>query len=217
MNDEDIDKQVVDQLYWDSRVRVSDVAVTVDNGRVTLRGEVPSFNAKTTAIKDAYQVKGVTFVDDELTVSYPELPSDAEIKEDVESALDWDYDLSPHKITVSVTKGAVKLLGSVDAYWKKMLAESDTSKVNGVLDIRNELAIVTTGNRRDEEIGKDIEEAMRRNAYVEVNDVDVKVGKGRVVLTGKVPDWSALEAAELSAQYTSGVKWVDNELKIATP
>lgn len=217
MSDQDLDKQIVDQLYWDNSVNVSEVAVTVDNGRVTLEGTVPSYHAKNTAVADAYQVRGVEYVDDELVVSYADVPSDEQIKEEVESALDWDYELKAHKITVSVNEGMVKLLGSVDAYWKKMLAESDTSKVNGVLGIKNELAIVTTDRRKDEEIGRDIEEAMRRNLNVDVNDVDVKVGKGRVVLTGQVPDWSALEAAERSAEYTSGVKWVENELKIAYP
>ena len=43
MNDETIDKQVVDQLYWDSRVNASEVAVTVQNGKVTLHGTVPSY------------------------------------------------------------------------------------------------------------------------------------------------------------------------------
>jgi osmotically-inducible protein OsmY len=217
MDDQDIDKQVIDQLYWDNSVNVSDVAVIVDDGRVTLKGTVPSFHAKTTAVEDAFQVRGVTFVDDELTVNYPVVPSDKEIKEDIESAFDWDYDLNEHKISVSVNEGAVKLTGSVDAYWKKVLAENDATKVNGVLDIRNELAIVTTNRRKDEEIGRDIEEALRRNPNVEVNDIDVKVGKGRVVLSGEVPAWSALTAAERSARYTSGVAWVDNELTIAYP
>jgi hyperosmotically inducible protein len=215
MNDEDIDKQIVDQLYWDNRVKASDVAVTVDKGWVTLKGEVPSYQAKTTAAEDAYLVRGVKFVDNKLTVAYPSFPSDKEIKENVETSLDWDFDIDASKITVSADEGTVKLLGTVDAYWKKMLAEGDAYKITGVMDIKNELAIVTTDKWTDEMIAKDIEEALRRNLNVEVNDVDVKVGKGRVTLSGEVPDWTARYAADTSALYTAGVKSVHNMLSIA--
>jgi hyperosmotically inducible protein len=215
MDDEDIDKQIVDQLYWDNRVKASDVAVTVERGFVTLKGEVPSYQAKTTATEDAYLVCGVKFVDNQITIAYPTFPSDNDLKENVETTLDWDYDIDSTKITVSVDEGRVKLLGTVDAYWKKLLAEDDAFNLTGVLDVKNELAIVTTGKWTDETIAKDIEEALRRNLNVEVNDVDIKVGKGKVTLSGEVPDWTARYAADTSALYTSGVKSVHNMLSIA--
>ena len=215
MSDNDVDKQVVDQLYWDNSVQVADVGVTVDDGWVTLEGSVPSYSAKYTAEDDAYLVDGVKFVDNQLVVNYPTFPSDKQIKEDVKSALDWDFALDSQKIKVSVKDGTVKLLGTVDAYWKKTLAEDDTAKVNGVLSIVNELAIVTTGKWSDETIGKDIEEAMRRNIFVDVNDVDVKVKKGKVTLTGEVPNWAAKDAAYSSALFTAGVVSVDNKITIS--
>jgi hyperosmotically inducible protein len=215
MDDEDIDKQIVDQLYWDNRVKASDVAVTVDKGWVTLKGEVPSYQAKVTAAEDAYLVRGVKFVDNKITVTYPSFPTDKELKENVETALNWDFDIDDSKITVSVDVGTVKLLGTVDSYWKKMLAEDDAFRMTGVTDVRNELAIVMTDSWTDEMIALDIEEALRRNLNVEVNDVDVKVGKGKVTLSGEVPDWTARYAADTSALYTSGVKSVHNMLSIA--
>jgi len=214
-NDEDIDKQIVDQLFWDNRVKASDVAVTVDKGWVTLTGVVPSYSAKNTASEDAYLVSGVKFVDNKLTVSYPVFPSDSDLKEMVESSLYWDFDIDSNKITVSVNDGVVKLLGTVDTYWKKVQAEEDTYNITGVVGITNELAIVTTKKWSDETIAKDIEEAIRRNLNVDVKDVDVKVGKGKVTLTGEVPDWTARYAADSSALYTAGVKSVHNMLSIA--
>jgi osmotically-inducible protein OsmY len=109
----------------------------------------------------------------------------------------------------------VKLLGTVDSYWKKMLAEDDAYKITGVMGVRNELAIVMTDSWTDEMIALDIEEALRRNLNVEVNDIDVKVGKGKVTLSGEVPDWTARYAADTSALYTAGVKSVHNMLSIA--
>jgi hyperosmotically inducible protein len=215
MNDEDIDKQIVDQLYWDNRVKASEVAVTVKQGSVTLRGEVPSYQAKITAAEDAYLVRGVKLVDNKITVAYPAVPSDKELKENIETALDWDFDIDASKITVSADEGVVKLLGTVDTYWKKLQAEDIAHKIAGVVDITNELAIVTTDTWSDEMIAKDIEEAIGRNLNVDVNDVDIMVGKGKVTLSGEVPDWSARFAANTSAMYTSGVKSVHNMLSIA--
>lgn len=215
MNDEDIDKQIVDQLYWDNRVKASQVAVTVNKGAVKLTGQVESYQAKYTAALDAYQVRGVKFVENHLTVKYPNLRSDKQIKENVETSLDWDFDIDSRKIAVSSDDGAVKLLGTVDAFWKKIVAENDAARVDGVTEIRNELAIVTTDKWSDKVIAKDIEEALRRNLNVEVNDVDVRVGRGKVTLTGQVPDWTARNAADTSALYTYGVKSVHNMLSIA--
>lgn len=214
MNDEDIDKQIIDQLYWDNSVNAADVAVTVKDGWVTLQGTVSSYTSKLTAGLDAYQVKGVKFVDNKLNVVYPKIPTDEQIKMDVESILDWDFDLEAEKITVSVRDGEVKLLGTVDKYWKKHAAESDVAKIDGVTSVKNELAIVDSGEWTDEIIAKNIEEALRRNLNVNVDDVDVRVDDARVTLSGDVPSWTARQAADISARYTRGVKSVENFITI---
>ena len=215
MSDEDIDKQIIDELYWDNSVNAADVAVTVRDGIVTLEGTVPSYRAKVTATDDAYDVTGVILVDNQLKVEFPKPPTDSEIESNVENALSWDFDLDSQKIQVAVDNGDVKLLGTVDAYWKKMTAETDVSKVRGVRSIKNEIAIVPTNERRDEQIAKDVEEALRRKWLVNVNDVDVEVKHGNVTLTGDVQSHMARDEADEAAFYTDGVKAVDNKLSIA--
>ena len=215
MSDEDIDKKIIDELYWDNSVNASDVAVTVKDGVVTLEGIVPSYRAKVTATDDAYDVSGVALVDNKLKIKYTDIPTDLSIENNVERALDWDFDLDLQKIRVSVKNGEVKLLGTVDAYWKKMTAEADASKIRGVRNIKNEIAIVPTNERRDEQIAKDVEEALRRKWLVNVNDVDVKVEHGNVTLTGDVPSRLARAEADEAVIYTDGVRAVDNLLAIA--
>lgn len=213
-NDEEIDKEVVDELYWDSSVSAADVAVTVRDGIVTLEGTVPSYRAKVTAGDDAYFVEGVIEVNNNLIVEYPTPPSDSDIQSYVENALGWDTDLDLHKIRVTVQDGDVKLLGTVDAYWKKLTAESDASRVRGVRNIRNEIAIVPTNERQDEQIAKDVEEALRRKWLLNVNNIDVEVEHGSVTLSGDVPSRLALEEADEAAFFTDGVKEVDNRLAV---
>ena len=214
MNDETIDKQVVDQLYWDSRVNASEVAVTVKNGKVTLHGTVPSYQAKSAGFEDAYYVRGVTYVDNQLKVKHPDVPSDAKMKEYVENVLFWDLDLDSTKVEASVKDGVATLTGTVGTYWEKYLAEDDAYRIGGVSEVTNELAIVLDGTWGDGRIAKDIESALERNFLVEVNDVDVKVADGTVTLSGEVPNWAARYAAYGCARYTSGVFEVVNDLII---
>ena len=214
MTDETIKTQVVDQLFWDSRVDAADVGVTVKKGGVTLKGVVPSYQAKSAGLWDAYLVRGVTFVDNQLTVKYPKVPTDDKIKEYVGNVLMWDMNLDSSNITVLVDGGIVKLTGTTKSYWEKSLAEEDSYRVGGVIDVTNELGIVLSGSWTDERVAKDIESAIERNFNVEVNDVDVKVSEGTVTLSGVVPNWTARYAAYECARYTSGVFEVKNELTI---
>lgn len=56
--EEQIKRDVVDQLFWDIRVDASDVTVEVSNGTVTLRGTVPTYLAAKAAIDDSWCVLG---------------------------------------------------------------------------------------------------------------------------------------------------------------
>ena len=82
--DENIKKDVVDQLYWDSRVNAADVQVEVSEGQVTLEGSVPSHNSRLSAESNAWLLKGEKAVDIKITVqepTKPEMASDEEIQE----------------------------------------------------------------------------------------------------------------------------------------
>jgi osmotically-inducible protein OsmY len=214
---ENIKKNVVDQLYWDSSVDASDIEVQVDeDGQVTLSGSVPSYSAKKSATSTVWAVSGVTAVDNQIAVKYPsavEYPSDSDIKSNVESILLWNTEIDSSEIEVTVDDNIVTLEGTVESYWKKVRAE-ELSDVTGVFSIVNKLAVVPTEDVVDEDIAENVEEALDRNMMVSVDDVNVKVENGEVTLTGDVPNWSAYTSAEDSAFYTLGVKEVDNRLRI---
>lgn len=214
---EEIKKNVVDNLYWDTRVDASDVDVEVSaEGEVTLKGSVPSFTSKTAATTSAWSVTGVSAVNNRLTVEYPAavtVPSDEEIQDDIENILLWDTDIDSTKIDVSVNDNEVTLEGSVDAYWKIYAAErlADTT---GVYSIENKLAVVPSEDEEDEVIAESIVNALTRNVDVNSEDVEVKVKNGEVTLRGTVSSWSAYRAAEESSFFTAGVTDVDNLIEI---
>lgn len=214
MSDEQIKKQIIDQYVWDSRLDASKVDVTVDNGRVTIKGAVPTYRAKDAATQDAYLIRGVKWVDNQLVVQYETKPTDDDMRSSVKGALFWDVDINSDKVDVSVLAGWVTLRGTVDAYWKKRQAEDDAYGVSGVIGVTNELAVVPTQEWEDERIAKDVQQALERNMNIVIDTVDVVVENGHVTLNGTVGTWVAYDSAERSARFTGGVVDVTNNITV---
>ncbi|MBN1427145.1 MAG: BON domain-containing protein [Anaerolineae bacterium] len=220
-SDEVIKASVVEHLYWDNRVDASSIEVVVDDGTVTLIGEVPSYQARIAAIDDANSVIGVTSVRNMLRVNYPNMPSDDELESNITSKLLLNPDLLSSRFNVGAKQGWVVLEGTVDARWKKIEAENEAASVRGVTGMTNKVAIVTTEDETlkpiDETIAAGVVDAINRNRKVNIDDVNVKVEDGDVILSGKVPTWEARAAAYQSAIYTFGVTHVDNNLAVTEP
>jgi hyperosmotically inducible protein len=215
--DEEIKKNVVEQLVWDDRVDASEIEVEVEFGRVTLIGSVPSDFTRRAAIDDAWSVDGVKSVQDDLTI---ELFERAKTKEPlasaVKDALLLDAQIHASEITVSAAAGQITLEGTVEALWQKFRAEQIASDVKGVLGVTNEIAVVPAEDVQDEVIAADIVDAIDRNVNVDVDNVDVTVEDGFVTLSGTVKDWTAREAAYDAAANTLGVKGVTDRMLVET-
>ena len=218
--DELIKKDLVDQLYWDNSIDASDITVTVDNGNVTLTGEVQTHRARKAAARNAWLVEGVVFVDNQLKLAYAEpetLPTDTDIQAEILDSFRWNPDLRSYKIDVDVENGWVTLEGTLDAFWKKVEAESEAFSTRGVVGVTNKLAIVPTESISDEMIAEDVVDAIERNLRVSADDVDVTVMNARVTLEGTVPTAAAKIAAYNSALYTAGVKDVQDNIMVREP
>ena len=217
ISDEQIKKDIVDQLYWDQSVDASDVTVEVSEGSVTLNGTVPSFNTGRAAYIDACIIPGVISVNNELKIELPPaLPevTDEKIKERVENIFSWMEDIDVQNVTVSVNTGNVTLNGYVDSYWKKIRAEDTVKDLRGVVGVENALSVIPTENISDKIIAYDIMSALKRRGNIDVNLVDVTVDDGAVTLSGTLPDWSDVIDVEQIARLTAGVKHVINDLGV---
>lgn len=213
--DEQIKKDVVDELYWDYRVDASEVKVEVENGQITLTGTVPTYTARNAATSDAWAIAGVKGVTNLLAILFPptfDVPSDDEIKRRAEMRLAWNAEIYSVDIDISVIGGLVRLEGTVDAYWKHWKAEQLVADLKGVTGVENHLAIVPSESCVDQEIGQEIESAMERSTYIYAEDVTVSVDHGNVVLTGSVPTYYARERAFEIAANTVGVVNVENNI-----
>jgi osmotically-inducible protein OsmY len=212
-----IKSDILEQLIWDSRILSSNIEVTVKNeGEVVLKGNIPTLKEKKAAEKDAFLIPGVTSVENQIKVRYPEsriIPSDSELKQRLHTLLKLHYAIDLSGIQVQVSNGHVTLLGSVNAYWKKEETAEIVSALGGVLEVDNHLAVVPSEDVLDETIAREIERALKRNSGVNAEAITVKVENGKVTLSGTVKDHAASESARHTASYTAGVKEVTNTLR----
>lgn len=71
-NEELIKKSVINQLKQDESVRTDNIEVKVSGGQVIMEGTVASYSGKISASEDAVRVLGVTDVENNLRVKYPD-------------------------------------------------------------------------------------------------------------------------------------------------
>jgi osmotically-inducible protein OsmY len=71
-----------------------------------------------------------------------------------------------------------------------------------------------TGQRKDEDIKLDVVANLRWDGRVDAADVQVKVDRGRVTLSGTVPNYTARAAAVEETRLTAGVEDVEDDLRV---
>jgi len=218
LTDQEIKKNVVDQLCWDSRVDASNVSVEVKDGKVTLSGTVPTYFSLLSAAKDVWEMPGVTAVDNMLMIRQTpsqQAPDDKRILANVENKIYTNPDIDISEVHVSVKNGEVTITGTVDAYWMKLHIEDMVSQESGVTAIRNQLAVVPTEVYPDQDIARSVIATLERSALVDPAEVTVEVKDGVVTLSGSVSDWAARDNAYRAAVNTAGVVDVINNLRIS--
>ncbi|MEY9626337.1 osmotically-inducible protein OsmY [Sinorhizobium fredii] len=177
------------------------IGVIVEDGIVTLTGHVLSYAEKQAADQAVQRIRGVRAIAEEIEVRLPESrkTADDEIASRVLKILAWRASITePNEIQIKVRKGLVILSGMVDWHFQRSAAENAVRELSGVKGIVNQLKIRPP--RVDvSDIRHGIEEALKRNAEIEAENIDVEVSGGRVTLLGKVQSLGARVMAERAA------------------
>lgn len=219
LNDEKIKIDIIDQLFWDTRVDASNIMVAVEDGVVELSGTVATHTGRRSAELDAYDVAGVKVVKNKLAVMYPEevkAPSDEDVQAGIKNALLWSSYINSSTIEVGVMDGIATMRGTIDTYWKKLKITELARNVTGVLDVVNEVAIVPTRAHTDQAIAKDVMNAIDRNSRTRYENIDVAVSGGVVSLAGNVSNWKIKEELLEIASCTAGVRDIIDRLQVTT-
>jgi osmotically-inducible protein OsmY len=215
MSDNDLQRYVSEELYWDPKVDSEAIAVSVDGGVVTLRGTVGSFREKREAKQDAERVYGVTDVKNDLEVRIltDQRSSDAELRGNILQAMMLDS-LIPATIDAKVDDGVVTLTGKANWQFQRDEAESVAGNLLGVMGVEDEIDLIPPGPTAHD-VEHSIKKAMERNAKLDADSVSVESSDGTITLRGTVGSWADHDEAVEAAWAAPGVTNVKDHILVA--
>jgi osmotically-inducible protein OsmY len=209
--DSKLQHDVMAELAWDPSIDHADIGVAVNDGVVSLSGQVKSYAEKLAAEAAAKRVQGVHAIAEEIKVQYPSatISTDSQIAKRIVDMFAWDMTIPDDKITVKVEKGWVTLSGIVDWNFQSQAAKATASRVHGVLGVSLELKIRNSATAQD--VRERIEAALKRSAVVDAAKITVAADGDEITLGGKVHDWHERQTASRAAWAAPGVyRVVDN-------
>ncbi len=214
--DEQIQRDVLEELKWDARVQPNEIGVAVKDGIVTLTGWVDSFTKKWAAEEAALRVPGVKAVANDIEVRLPfeSERTDADLAAAAIRALEWDAAIPRDAVKVTVSKGWVTLEGEVEWEYQKEDAERVVRRLTGVRGVTNLIRVHPHTKPQPTEIKKKIEDALVRSAETDAQRIQVEVLGDKVILRGSVRSWAERQEAERIAWSAPGVAAVENHIII---
>lgn len=214
-SDSQIQKDVLNELKWDTLVKETEVGVEVDAGVVTLTGNVSSWAKKMAAQDAAHRVAGVLDVANDIEVQWPGSAkrTDTDIAHAVRHALEWDVFVPHEKLRSTVSRGVVTLEGEVEYGSQRDAAVRVVRNLDGVIAVTNAIKIQPPAVA-PQSVRKSIEEALERQYEREAKQISLDVRDGRAILSGRVHSWAERDAVVGAARGTAGVHEVEDHLRI---
>lgn len=224
--DEQIKEDINQALMQDPATEEFEVDVTINDGVVTLSGEVESWGEKHLVSQVVKSVKGIKELNNNITLDFVANRTDIEIQAEIRRQLELDPYVSADMIDIQVNDGDVTLSGFVGsvAARSRVFADAWVSSVRSVddsaVEVRPERTKAGTEEaqmssyRTDEEIAKAVELALQYDPRVSTADVHIAVEDQKLRLSGTVQSLRAKNAAEEDARNTIGVWRVKNYLVV---
>jgi osmotically-inducible protein OsmY len=213
--DRQLQQDVGAELKWEPSVHATQIGVEVQDGVVTLAGDVTSYAEKLHAEQAAQRVFGVKALATELKVRLPGTSKrkDADIARSAQSVLEWTTALPAGAIKVKVEGGFVTLSGDVDWQYQRQGAADTIRFLMGVIGVSDQ--IVVKPKVSISALKADIESALKRRAAADAKEISVSVDGANVTLTGTVHSYAERELATHSAWGTPGVQNVLDKMTLA--
>jgi osmotically-inducible protein OsmY len=213
-NDTSLRHDVEKELEFDPALDATKIGVAATDGVITLTGVVGSYAEKWNAEKTVKGVLGVKGVanDVEVVIDEAEHRDDSDIALSAVNALSWNFAVPKDRIQLSVSKGWLTLDGEVEWHYQKRAAADAVRNLRGVRGVTNDIVVqpkVVAGDVKEK-----IEAALKRNAEVDAQKINVEATGSEVTLTGAVRSWSEREDAVNAAWSAPGVTRVVDRIAI---
>lgn len=212
-SDLDIQTLVRDELDWSPDVDEAGIGVSVEDGAVTLSGEVDSYAERLSAKRAALRVRGVRTVVDALSVrpTKDAPPNETEVAREVDHALKIAANV-PDSVQAEVTGHNVTLIGQVEWEFQRNAAQRVVQYLRGVYTVSNLIMLKARPSAPDTE--ERIRKAIERNALLDARTIHVQVDGNTVTLTGTVRSWAESTQAADAAWASPHVTDVDNQIVV---
>lgn len=145
--------------------------------------------------------------------------TDAQLQDEVLRELRWDSRIGGADIGIAVTDGVVTLTGTITNYAKKVAAQNAAHRVNGVLDVANDIEVKLSDDesRTDTEIARAVRSVLEWDVLVPSRNIESTVSNGWVTLGGSVNSLRERDDAERPVWRLAGVRGVYNQLTVSAP
>lgn len=211
-SDHDLLATVSDELLYTPSINTN-LAVTVNDGMVTLAGDVGSLPERLAAKQAAERVWGVKVVADKMVVRSAGASgaTDTDLAGVASDMLAWSIDV-PSTVTVEIRDRVLTLSGAVTWDFQREAAKRAVSYIRGISGVDSNISLSQSASVS---VMKDaVEAAIGRNALLVAHAITVEVNGHELTLHGSVRSSAERQQAEHVAWAAAGVASVKNNLVI---
>jgi len=214
-SDQDLQANVSDELLYTPSIDTN-LAVTVNDGVVTLAGDVGSLPERLAAKHAAERVWGVKVVADKIVVRSAGASgaTDTDIAGAASHMLAWSIDVPSNAVTIEISDRTLTLTGAVTWDFQREAAMRAVRYIRGITGVNNNISL--TENASVSVIKDAVEAAIRRNAPLDAQAITVEVDGHELILHGSVRSSAERRQAEQVAWAAAGVANVKNNLFITS-
>lgn len=139
-SDTDIAEAILNKIKWSTTIPQDSIKIKVEDGWVTLEGNVTWEYQKISARSAIEDLRGVRGVTNNIKV-ISKTPTKQEVKEKIKEAIQRSATKDAEKINVVLTGDKITLTGSVRSFAEKKDAEYAAWSAPGVTDVDNKIEV----------------------------------------------------------------------------